>query len=96
MAHHAQEIGPQPLQLLERRQVLQRDHHRHGRAVGRVDRRGVDQQRDAAAVGDGEHDLLGAHRRGAADHPLHRELRQRDLAPVGEPAREPLQQLLQR
>ena len=96
VAHHAEELGPQPLQLLERRQVLQGDDHRHGGAVRRPDRGGVDQQRDAPAVGDGEHDLLGLHCFGATDHLLHRELRQRDLAPVGEPACERVQQLLRR
>ena len=93
VAHHAQEVGPQPLQLLERRQVLQGDDQRLGGAVGGMDRRGVDQHRDAPAIGDREHDLLGAHRRGAADHLLHGEFREGDLAPVGEAARHHLQQL---
>ena len=32
VAHHAQKLGPQPVQLLEGRQVLQGDHHRLDRA----------------------------------------------------------------
>ena len=49
VAHHAQELGPQALQLLERRQVLQGDHHRLDRAVRRTDRRRVDQRGSRSA-----------------------------------------------
>ena len=96
MAHHGQELGPLALQLLERRQVLQGDHHRLDRAVGRTDRRGVDQRRDAPAVGDRQRDLLGAHGLGAAQLLRHRELGQGDLAAVAAAAGDHAEQLLDR
>ena len=96
VAHDAQELGAHPLQLLQRRQVLQGDHHRFHRPVRRTDRRGVDQGGDAAAVGKRERHLLGAHRLGAVQLLRHRKLRQGDLAPVGPPAGDQLQQLFGR
>ena len=94
VAHHAQELGPQALQLLERLQVLHGDHHRLDRAVRRMDRRRVDQRGDAAPVGDREFDLLRAHRLGIAELVGERELVKPDLAPVASPADDGLQQLL--
>ena len=96
VAHHAEELGPQPLQLLQRRQVLQRDHHRDHLAALRTDRRRVHQRRDAAPVRHREHDLLGAHRLRAAEHLRERDLVKRDLASVGEAAGNHLQQLHRR
>ena len=96
VAHHAQELGPQALQLLERREVLQGDHHRLDRAVRRTDRRRVDQRGDAAPVRDRELDLLRAHRLGIAELVGERELVEPDLAPVAAPAGHDLQQLLRR
>ena len=61
-AHQAQELGTLPLQLLDRRQVLHGHHQRRDRAVRVMDRRRVDQRRDAAPAGHRELDLLGAHR----------------------------------
>ena len=51
VAHHAQELGPQPLQLLHRRHVLQGHDHRLDLPILREDGRGVDQGGDAAPVG---------------------------------------------
>ena len=51
VAHHAEELGPHPVELLDRRQVLQGDHHRFDLAVLGVDRRRVDERRDATPVG---------------------------------------------
>ena len=97
VADHAQELRPQPLQFLERREVLQGDHHRLERAVRRMDRRGVDQRGDAAPVGDRELDLLRAHRLGIiAELVGERELVKPDLAPVAAPADHDLEQLLRR
>ena len=93
MAHHAQELGPLPLQLPKLRQILHGDHHRDDGAVG-MDGRGVDQRLDAAPVREREHHLLGAHRLGAAELPRQRKLGQRDLAPVAPAADQHLQQLL--
>ena len=86
VTHRAQELGPQPLELLEGFEVLQGDDHRVDLAAVAADGHGVDQGPHLAAVGNREHDLLGAQRRGA------RRRRQRqpgegELAPVGEPAR---------
>ena len=94
VAHHAQELRPHALQLLERRQVLHGDHHRGDRAVLGVDRRRVDQRGDAPAVGDREHHLLGPHRLGVAQLVREREPVERDLAPVGAPAGDDLEQVL--
>ena len=70
VAHHTQELGPHALHLLQRRQVLQGDHHRFDRAVRCLDRGCVDQGGDATAVGHGQRHLLGANRLGAA-HLVH-------------------------
>ena len=94
VAHHGEELGAMALQLLKGRKVLHGDHHRRDRAVVGVDRRGVDQRGDAAPVGGREHDLLGAHRLGAAQRPRERELIEGDLAPVGEAAGEDPEQIL--
>ena len=96
VADHAQELGPQTVQLLERREVLQGDHHRLDRAVGRTDRRRVDQRGDAAPVRDRELDLLRAHGLGIAELVGERELVEPDLAPVAAPAGHDFQQLLRR
>ena len=96
MAHHGQELGPQPLQLLQRREVLQGHHHRLDRAFLGPDRCRVDQHRDAPAVRDRERDLLGAHPLGAAQLFCHRELRQGDHPPVPAAAGDHVQQLLDR
>ena len=93
VAHHAQELGPQPLQLVQRRQVLHGDDHRFDHTVGQADRRGVDQHPDAAAVGNRQHDLFGPHRRGGAQHLRQGNLVKSELAPIGEPARRRLQQV---
>ena len=62
--------------------------------VRRADRRGVDQHPHAAAVGDRQHDLLGAHGRRLAQLPCEARLVEGDLPPIGEPARQRLQQSL--
>ena len=94
VAHHAEELGPHALQLLERREVLHGDHHRRDRAVYCVDRRGVDERGHAASVGDRERNFLGAHRLGAAQRARERELVEGDFAPVGAPVGDDLKQLL--
>ena len=96
VAHHAQELGAQALKVVERGQVLHGDHHRCDRSVLGPDRRRVDQGPDAAPVGDREHHLLGTHRLAAAELPYEREFGEGDLAPVGTPARDHLQQLFER
>ena len=96
VAHHTQELGPQPLQLLERRQVLQGDHNRLDRAVRRTDRCCVDQHGDAPPVRDRDLDLFRAHRLGIAELVGERELAEPDLAPVAAPVGDDLQQLLRR
>ena len=94
VAHHAEELRPHPLQFLKRGEVLHGDHHRRDGAVLGVDRRRVDERGDAAPVGGREHDLLGAHRLGAAQRLRQRELVEGDLAPVGEAAGEDPEQVL--
>ena len=94
VAHQPEELRAHAFELLERREVLQGDHHRDHRAVLAADRGRVDQRGDAAPVGDREHDLLGAHRLAAAQRRRQRQLVQRGLAPVGAPERHRLQELL--
>ena len=94
VAHQAEELRAHAFELLERRQILQGDDHRDHRAVLAMDRGCVDQRGDAAPVGDREHDLLGAHRLGAAQARRQRQLVQRDLAPVRAPAGHHFQELL--
>ena len=96
VAHHAQELGPQPLQFLQRRHVLHGHDHRLDLALLREDGSGVDQGGDAAPVGGLEHDLLGPHRLPRAQPLGQGELLQGDLPPVGPPEGQHLQQLLRR
>ena len=96
VAHQAQELGPQPFDLVERREVLDGDHHRaDGVAVG-ADWRGVDQHPGAAPVRHREYHLLRAHRLAATDYLLDGEPAQAHLAAVGAAHRHHLQELLGR
>ena len=54
--------GPLAFQLLQRRQILYGDHHGLYGAVPGMDWSGVDQRREAPAVGDRQHDLLSSPR----------------------------------
>ena len=92
VAHHAEELGPQPLQLLHGRHVLQRDDERRHLARLRPDRRGVDQRGHPPAVGELQDDLLGANRHRLAQHLPQGGFLQQDLPPVGPPHPQPLQQ----
>ena len=96
VAHQAEELGAQPLDLVERRQVLKGHDHRPDIASFRADRRDVDQRPDAAPVGDGEHDLLGAQGFTGVELLRDGELAQGYLAPVGEAQGHHLQELLGR
>ena len=96
VAYHAEELGAQPLQLLERRQVLHGDHHRGDFAAVRPDGCGVDQRAHAAPVRNREHDLLGAHRFAGAELVGEGELVQGHLAAVGPADGDDLTQLLRR
>ena len=62
VADHGQELGAQPLLLLQGRQVLQSHHEGRQLAIFRVNRRGVQQDADAAPFGRPQHDLLVPHR----------------------------------
>ena len=95
VADHGQKLGALPLQLLQRRQVLQRDDQRLD-TDRRVDRRGVDQRPDAPAVRDGQHDLLGAHGLGRVEVSRQRQLAEGDHASIRPVAGNHLQQLLRR
>ena len=101
LADQAQELGPQPAQLLQLRQVLQ-GHHvgLHVAvvclAVPGADGGGVDQGGDAAAVGDDESHLLGPHRLAGAHHSGQGQFHHGRLLPVGPPDGQTIQQLLRR
>ena len=94
VAHHAQELGAQPLALVEIGEVLHGHDDRLDAAVVVADRGRVDQDPDAPAVGDGELDLFGADRLGAAQLLGQGEFLEGDLAPVGAPARHDPEQLV--
>ena len=96
VAHHRQELGPQPLNLLQRGQVLQGDDEGLDLPVLRADGRGVEQRGDAAAVGDPEDDLLGAHRLPGAQQLRHRQLHEGEFPPVAPPAGQSLKELFRR
>ena len=96
VAHHAEKLGPHPFQFLERRQILHGDHNRSDRAVRAVDRGRVDERGHAVPAGDREHDLLGAHRLGAAQRAGERQPVEGDLAPVRAPAGHHPEQLFRR
>ncbi len=96
VAHHGQELGPEHLELLERRQVLHRDHHRLDLARLRTDGGRVDQRRDRPAVRRLEHDLLDPYRRRLAHDLLQRKAVQRHLPAVRPPHAQHLQQILRR
>ena len=96
MAHHAQELGPQPLQLLQGRQVLDGNDHRPHLPLLRQDGSGVDQGGDAAPVRGPEDHLLGPHRLPGDQGLGQGQLPQGDLPPVGPPVGQHLQKLLRR
>ena len=85
--------APHPIHLLQWRQVLHSDDHRLHHAVLGADRCRIDQRRDATPVGGGQHDLLDAHRLSAGQFSGQRELVECDLAPVGAPAGDLVEQL---
>ena len=96
VAHQAQELGAHPLDLVERREILDGDHHRaDGVALG-ADRRGVDQHPEAAPVRHRDQHLLGAHRLGAVEQFRDRERVQAHLAAVGAADGHHLEELLGR
>ena len=82
MAHQAQKRRPLPVQFVQGRQVLHRDHDRDDIAVIRSDRRSVEKHGDAPPVRHRQYDLLRAH--GLRVHQALREgkLVERNLAPV--------------
>ena len=96
VADHAQELGPQPLQLLQGRQVLYGNDHRLHLPLLREDGSGVDQGGDAAPAGGPEHHLLGPHRLPGDQGLGQGQLPQGDLPPVGPPVGQHLQKLLRR
>ena len=96
VAHQPQELGPQPLGLVERRQSCMvtttertaRPSARIGVALIRV--------RTLRPSGDREHDLLGANRLVRAEQLRQRKLAQRHLPPVGAAEGDRLPELLER
>ena len=96
VAYHAQKLGSEPLQLLQRRQVLQGDDQRLDLALLRADGRGVDEYGDPPAVRNLQDDLLGAHRGGVAQHMRQGRLFERHLVTVRAPHPQHLQQIFRR
>ena len=96
VTHHAHELRPQPLQLLERRHVLHRHHHRLHLTLVRVDGRGVQQHPHRPAVRNLKHHLLRKHRLPRAEHLRQRKLLEGDPSPIGAPERQYLKEALRR
>ena len=94
VAHHGQELRPQPLLLLQRRQVLEGHYIGGYPALLRGDGRGVEEDGDAPAVRRPKDDLLGAHRLPLAQRLGQAELLKRDLPPVGAAEGQQVQKLL--
>ena len=96
VAHHAEELGALPVELVQRRQILQRRHHRCHGAVAGGDRGDVDQRPDAAPVGHRQHQLLVAHGLGETQRAADRTILKGDLPALGEAAGHHPHQLLER
>jgi len=96
VAHQAEELGTQPLELLQRCQVLHGDHDRDDLAVVGMNRGRIEEHGDAATVRDREHDLFGAHRLFDAQQLRDGELAQGLLAAVGASEDHQMQQLFHR
>ena len=96
VAHHAEELGPQPLHLLQGCHVLHGDDDGLHPALSRPDGRGIEQHGDASAAGGLHHDLLGPHRLAGAERLGEGQLLQGELAPVGAPHGQHLQELFRR
>ena len=94
MAHQAQELRTRSLQLLQRRQILHGYHQRFDLPVRGTDRSGVDQSLHSTAVGDLQHDFLGAHRRGGAHLLRQQKFVQGNFPSVGTPVGNGRQKLL--
>ena len=96
MAHHTEQLGPEPFHLLQGRHVLYG--HDHGLQLAypfRIDGSGVDQCRDGPAVGHLDDDLFGPDRLTGQDL-RHRELFQGYLPPVCAPECQDFEELLRR
>ena len=85
VADHAQELGPQPLHLLQGHHILHRHDEGFDLPVAGKDGRGVDQNRDGPPVRHGQDDLLGAHGLPGAQRLGQGEVLQGDLSPVSAP-----------
>ena len=96
MAHHAQKLGPEHLQLLQRRQVLHRDDHRLDVALLGVDGCGVDQRVDRAAVRRLQDHLLHPDRPRLPQGLAEGRPAQLELRAVGPPHTQHVQQILLR
>ena len=85
VADRGQEVGPQPFLFLDVGHVLEGDDQRLDCTTLSGDGCCIEQHGDAAPVGDADGDLLGPHRLRGAEQLGDRELSQGDLAPVGAP-----------
>ena len=96
VAHHREKLGPQPLQLLQRRYVLHcSDDGGHLTVVG-ADGRGGDQYGHRPAIGNGQRYLLGPQRLPRPQRLGEGKLPQGDLPPVGPLDGQHFQELLRR
>ena len=96
VAHHVEERGALAFEFVERTKVLERhDDSLHLTPAG-TDRGRVDQRGDVPAVGERKRDLLGTQGRGATQFVRQRELVEVDLAAIGKPAGDRLEQVLGR
>ena len=83
VAHHTQELRPEPLQILQRRQVLQGHDEGLDLVLPGADRGGIQQHAHGGPVGDPEDDLLDPHCLPGAQRLGQEELAQGNLLAVG-------------
>ena len=95
MAHHTQELSPQPRQFLLGCHVLYGHDKRLDLALPSIDGRGIDQGGHRPAVGYLDDNLLGAHRLARAQRLRQGELFEGDFPPIGASEGQYLQELLQ-
>ena len=96
VADHAEELGPQTLQLFQGRYVLDRDDDGDDLSVLRPYRRRVDQRARLRAVRQAEHHLLRPDALPARGRPFQRELLGGDRASIHPPVGHRLEELIER
>ena len=94
MTHQVKEIGPHPVQFIQRRQVLDGNYDGFDFALFRVYGRRANQGGHGTAIGQGDGHFLGAYRLPAEQDPAQGYFAQGYFPPVGPPVGQGLQRFL--